>query len=114
MTSKVVVPGSPKPHHKESLGIGQVASEAEGTNNGSGSWKVAVNNGTDLCEASLRGGAPPPQPITQKVPREHTPTTNHGKFIQSHVIISVSARMMIQTRGLILFSILRWYVRRGG
>lgn len=81
------IPGSPEPAHKD-LHIGTGSNVAaggppptgsQGQSSGGTAWKMNVNNGTDLWEANLRnGGAPPPQPTTQKAPWGHTPTTNIG------------------------------------
>ncbi|CAG7822859.1 unnamed protein product [Allacma fusca] len=69
------IPGSPEPQHKDLGGMGGNA----GSSTGAATWKANVNNGTDLWEANLRnGGAPPPQPATQKAPWGHTPSTNIG------------------------------------
>ena len=70
------IPGSPEPQHKDLGGMAGASSSGTGA---TASWKANINNGTDLWEANLRnGGAPPPQPTTQKAPWGHTPSTNIG------------------------------------
>ncbi|ODN04634.1 Protein Gawky [Orchesella cincta] len=64
------IPSSPEPPHKD-LGMGPAGAAAAG--GGTATWKLNVNNGTDLWEANLRnGGAPPPAPATSKTPWGHT------------------------------------------